>query len=83
MAGVIDASGTVPDGSTARWKDRKRYLWLIGLVVPVPGLRRLRAAWPLTGWGVWFWIGPIVVLGVVPGRRPRGRAWTAPTRRTT
>ena len=34
MAGVIDASGTVPDGSTARWKDRKRYLWLIGLVVP-------------------------------------------------
>ena len=27
-------SGTVPDGSTALWKDKKRYLWLIGLVVP-------------------------------------------------
>ncbi len=23
-------------------------------------------AWSLTGWGVWFWIGPIVILGVVP-----------------
>ncbi len=27
-------SGTVPTGSTERWTDRKRYLWLIGLVVP-------------------------------------------------
>ena len=23
-------------------------------------------AWALTGWGVWFWIGPIVILGIVP-----------------
>ncbi len=65
MAGVIDASGTVPDGSTARWKDRKRYLWLIGLVVPSLAFVAL-GLHALTGWGVWFWIGPIVVLGVVP-----------------
>ncbi|MGN6251357.1 MAG: fatty acid desaturase [Marmoricola sp.] len=56
---------TVPAGSTEAWTDRKRYLWLIGLVVPSLaflgyGLNRL------TGWGVWFWLGPIVVLGVVP-----------------
>ncbi|MGN6781928.1 MAG: fatty acid desaturase [Marmoricola sp.] len=56
---------TVPPGSTAAWTDRKRYLWLIGLVVPSLafvgyGLHQL------TGWGVWFWLGPIVILGVVP-----------------
>ena len=27
-------NSTVPEGSTATWRDRKRYLWLIGLVVP-------------------------------------------------
>ena len=25
---------TVPEGSTEAWRDHKRYLWLIGLVVP-------------------------------------------------
>ncbi len=59
------ASSTVPAGSTRAWRDRKRYLWLIGLVVPSLafigyGLHEL------TGWGVFFWIGPIVILGVVP-----------------
>ncbi|MFB9315354.1 fatty acid desaturase [Nocardioides plantarum] len=58
-------NSTVPEGSSATWRDGKRYLWLIGLVVPslafVAG-----GLWALTGWGVWFWIGPIVVLGVVP-----------------
>ena len=37
MAGYptrLAPSGTVPDGTTEIWKDRKRYLWLIGLVVP-------------------------------------------------
>lgn len=58
-------AGTVPSGSTDGWTDRKRYLWLIGLVVPSLaflgiGLHRL------TGWDVWFWLGPIVILGVVP-----------------
>ena len=27
-------SSTVPVGSTEQWYDKKRYLWLIGLVVP-------------------------------------------------
>ncbi len=58
-------TGTIPEGSTEQWKDKKRYLWLIGLVVPslafvAIGLQE----W--TGWTVWFWIGPVVVLGVVP-----------------
>ncbi|MDO9455201.1 fatty acid desaturase [Nocardioides sp.] len=58
-------NSTVAPGSSETWKDGKRYLWLIGLVVP--SLAFLAGGlWAATGWGVWFWIGPIVVLGVVP-----------------
>ena len=59
------ANSTVPTGSTGTWKDKKRYLWLIGLVVPSLAFIGY-AAWALTGWEVWFWIGPIVILVVVP-----------------
>ena len=59
------AHGTVPDSSTAQWRDRKRYLWLIGLVVPSLAFIAI-GMWTLTGWGVWFWIGPVVILGIVP-----------------
>ncbi|WP_148616459.1 fatty acid desaturase [Nocardioides rubriscoriae] len=58
-------NSTVPAGSSETWKDSKRYLWLIGLVVPSLAFAA-GGLWALTGWGVWFWIGPIVVLGVVP-----------------
>ena len=59
------ANSTVPTGSTEAWRDRKRYLWLIGLVVP--SLAFVAAtAFIVTGWGAWLWIGPIIILGVVP-----------------
>ncbi|KRF00767.1 alkane 1-monooxygenase [Nocardioides sp. Soil777] len=58
-------SGTVPSGSTDGWTDKKRYLWLIGLVVPSLAFLGI-GLHQLTGWGVWFWLGPIVILGVVP-----------------
>ena len=45
--------------------DSKRYLWLIGLVVPSLAFIGF-GMWALTGWGVWFWIGPIVILVIVP-----------------
>src|SRR3954463_8117277 len=61
----MNVSPTVPDASTAGWKDGKRYLWLIGLVVPSLAFIGY-GMWSLTGWGVWFWIGPIVILVVVP-----------------
>jgi alkane 1-monooxygenase len=48
-----------------QWTDSKRYLWLIGLVVPSLAFVAL-GLHALTGWGVWFWVGPIVILGVVP-----------------
>ena len=62
------ASGTgatVPAGSTETWKDKKRYLWLMGLVVPSLGF----AAWglvELTGLSLFWYLGPIVVFVVVP-----------------
>lgn len=58
-------SGTVPQGSTQRWKDKKRYLWLMGLVMPSLAFvaMGMHAA---TGWGGWFWIGPVVILVLVP-----------------
>lgn len=58
-------NSTVPAGSTEQWRDRKRHLWLIGLVVPSLAFIGY-GMWALTGWGVWFWIGPIVILVVVP-----------------
>jgi alkane 1-monooxygenase len=59
------ATGTLPEGSTEQWKDKKRYLWLIGLVVPSLAFVAF-GAYAVTGWGAWFWIGPIIILGVVP-----------------
>ena len=59
------ANSTVSVGSTEQWHDRKRYLWLIGLVVPSLAFVGW-GMWALTGWGVWFWIGPIVILVIVP-----------------
>ncbi len=59
------ANTTVPQGSTELWHDRKRHLWLIGLVVPSLAFVGY-AGWQLTGFGGWFWIGPVVILVVVP-----------------
>jgi alkane 1-monooxygenase len=60
------ASGaTIPEGSTEQWKDKKRYLWLLGLVVPSLGF----AAWAhveLTGLSLFWYLGPIVVFITVP-----------------
>jgi alkane 1-monooxygenase len=62
-SGIVNS--TVPQGSTEQWRDKKRYLWLIGLVVPSLAFIAI-GMWRLTGWGVWFWIGPVVILGIVP-----------------
>ncbi|MGW0454805.1 fatty acid desaturase [Gordonia sputi] len=62
---ALEATGTVAAGSTERWRDRKRYLWLIGLIVPSFAFIAI-GGYELTGWGVFLWVGPIIVLGVVP-----------------
>ncbi len=65
MASDTIANSTVPQGSSAQWTDKKRYLWLIGLVVPSLAFVAF-SLFQLTGWSVWLWIGPIVILGIVP-----------------
>ena len=59
------ANSTVPPDSTSPWRDRKRRLWLIGLVVPSLAFVGY-AMYGVTGWGVWLWLGPIVILVIVP-----------------
>src|SRR5687767_5900765 len=59
------ANSTVPAGSAEQWRDPKRYLWLIGLVVPTLAFVAYGGE-ALTGVGAFFWIGPIVILGVIP-----------------
>lgn len=49
--------------SPATWRDGKRYAWLLGLKVPLLPF----IAWglvELTGLGVFWWFGPILVFGI-------------------
>jgi alkane 1-monooxygenase len=60
-------SGRVSINTTERpdWHDSKRYLWLLGAVVPM----FLFAGWGLvnlTGLGVFWWMGPIFVYVIIP-----------------
>jgi alkane 1-monooxygenase len=48
-----------------RWHDHKKYLWLLGLVAPA----LVVASWLAvltTGFGIFWWSGPIVTFGILP-----------------
>ncbi|MFN8159274.1 MAG: fatty acid desaturase [Candidatus Nanopelagicales bacterium] len=47
------------------WTDRKRYLWLVAVLMPLIPFAAI-ALHAATDQGVWLWLGPIVILGVVP-----------------
>lgn len=48
-----------------RWRDSKRFLWPLGLIVPlIPFLVWLLVQ--VTGQDIFWWAGPIVVFGVIP-----------------
>jgi alkane 1-monooxygenase len=52
-------------GVAPAWTDPKRYLWLLGLIVPVIPFM----AWGLvqaTGAGAFYWFGPVLVFGIIP-----------------
>ena len=59
-------------GDVEAWRDKKRYLWLMGLIVPTAVFVMLPIVWAInqTGWHVVaqvpFWIGPILVYLVLP-----------------
>ncbi len=54
-----------PVDAPVTWRDPKRSLWLLGLVVPALAFVAL-GGWWLSGSTTWFWVGPVVVLGIVP-----------------
>ena len=47
------------------WTDRKRYLWLVAVLMPLIPFAAI-ALHTATDQGGWLWLGPIVILGVVP-----------------
>ena len=58
-------TATATAAPTTRWRDRKRYLWLAGLLVPL--LPFGAEGWvERTGWNALWWAGPIWILLVVP-----------------
>ncbi|MEU1204880.1 alkane 1-monooxygenase [Nocardia sp. NPDC005825] len=60
--------------ATARpqWRDRKRYLWLLGLVPPTALFLAMALVWTFNEFGwtavspVWWWIGPLIVYVLLP-----------------
>lgn len=48
-----------------QWRDGKRYLWLVALLMPLLPFLAI-ALYLATHMGVWLWLGPLVILGVVP-----------------
>ncbi|MEC3918744.1 alkane 1-monooxygenase [Nocardia sp. CDC160] len=55
-----------------QWRDRKRYLWLFGLVPPTALFLATALVWACNHIGldavspVWWWIGPLLVYGLLP-----------------
>ena len=55
-----------------QWRDRKRYLWLMGLIAPTALFVMLPLVWAFNQWGwhavaqVPFWIGPILLYVLLP-----------------
>ncbi|WP_375487157.1 alkane 1-monooxygenase [uncultured Mycobacterium sp.] len=60
------------DADVVVWQDKKRYLWLLGLIAPTALLIVLPIVWAMNqaGWRtasqVLFWIGPILLYLVLP-----------------
>ncbi|WP_182378823.1 fatty acid desaturase [Nocardioides sp. WS12] len=52
-------------GAAKRWKDKKRYLWMLGLVVPTLPLAAI-ALHRATDQGFWLWMTPVVFFAVIP-----------------
>ncbi len=65
MSPDLSPSGTVAAESTTEWKDKKRYLWMIGLVVPSLVFVAI-GLYFLTEWSVFLWTGPIMIFVIVP-----------------
>ena len=55
-----------------QWRDKKRYLWLMGLIAPTALFVMMPLVWAFNQWGwhavaqVPFWIGPILLYILLP-----------------
>jgi len=47
------------------WRDHKRYLWLVALLMPLLPFLAI-GLFLVTDMAVWLWLGPIVILGIIP-----------------
>ncbi len=58
-------TATLSDGATRPWRDPRRPFWPLALVVPLlPFLAGGLVA--LTGWSGFWWIGPVLIFGLMP-----------------
>jgi alkane 1-monooxygenase len=68
---TLHKKGSVPFGMATRvqhlehWRDRRRHLWLVSLLVPMLPLVSL-AAWAATGLEWTLWLTPVVIYGLIP-----------------
>ncbi|WP_324190121.1 alkane 1-monooxygenase [Nocardia farcinica] len=53
------------DGKSATVPDPKRHLWVLGLIAPASALLPSQLVLR-TGWEVFWWVGPIIVLVIIP-----------------
>jgi alkane 1-monooxygenase len=53
------------DGETVTWRNRRRYRWLLGLVVPLLPFAAYEQAMD-RGWALSWWMGPIWILVLIP-----------------
>lgn len=58
-------STSLADVRSSTWADRKRRLYLDGLIVPVLPFAAGAAVWA-TGWNIFWWLGPLLMYVLVP-----------------
>src|SRR5664279_3272721 len=64
-AGSLSGQATLDTSGRPDWRDGKRYLWLLGAVVPM----FLFAGWGMvnmTGLGLFWWMGPLFLYVLIP-----------------
>lgn len=65
MATGVIAGGSAQAQTRPVWRDGNRYLWIFGAFVPL----FLFAGWGMVAWtglSVFWWMGPLLIFGVIP-----------------
>ncbi|MBF6269918.1 alkane 1-monooxygenase [Nocardia farcinica] len=62
---LFSGANVQTDGKSATVPDPKRHLWVLGLIAPASALLPSQLVLR-TGWEVLWWVGPIIVLVIIP-----------------